>query len=175
MRARPAISAVSAGTEFDRDAVAGERTGEQRDPSPVADGGDALGLGEERKRAVDFVAGEKPRDIRPELLGRQAPGHGRGAGAEDEVQEPDPPPGQAAVALGGVEAEIEAGRVLRFARRPADHRVVAQERVHLAGEIGREAFDPPGLHLDPFRVRARQADQPVGDACPETRASPRRA
>src|SRR5215212_9249994 len=151
----------------DRDAVAGERAGEQRDPSLIADGGDALGLGEEGKSAVDLVAGEKPRDIRAQLLRRHPSGHGRCAGAEDEVQEPDPPPGQAAIALGGVETTVEAGRVLRLGRRPADHRVVAQERIHLAGEIGREPFDSPGLHLDPFRVRARQADQPVRDACPE--------
>src|SRR5829696_9835420 len=77
----------------DRDTVAGERAGEQRDPSPVPDGGDALRLREERKSAVDLVAGEKPRDIRPQLLARQLPGHGSGAGAEDEMQEPNPPPG----------------------------------------------------------------------------------
>ena len=59
---------------------------------------------------------------------------------------------------------VEAGRVLRFRRRAADHRVMAQERVHLAGEVGREARDAPGLHLDPLRMRAGQADQPVRDA-----------
>ena len=163
MRARPAISAVSAGTEVDRDAVAGERTGEQRDPSPVADGGDALGLGEEGKRAVDFVAGEKARDIRAQLLGRRRPST-TAARALNRRCRSRPARFAAAVALGGIEAEVEAVRVLRLGGRAADHRMLAQERIHLAGHVGGEARDAPVPHLDPFGMRAGGADQPVLDA-----------
>ena len=45
---------------------------------------------------------------------------------------------------------------------------MAQERIHLAGEIGDEALDAASSHLDPFRVRADEADQAVLDPGPES-------
>ena len=123
------------------------------------DGGGAAELGE---RAVDLVAREKARQVGSEQAAVHAPRDDRRAGAEQEVQESGA--FAAAVALGGIEAEVEALRIFRLGGRAADHRMLAQERIHLAGHVGGEARDAPVLHLDPFGMRAGGADQPVLDA-----------
>src|SRR5829696_7507660 len=123
MRARPAISAVSAGTESTATPwrASARENSAIRPRSPMA----ATRSGLAKRENAPLISSP----VRsPEIYGPSCSlGSRPVAAAENEMQEPNPPPGQAAVALGGVEAAIEAGRVLRFRRRPADHRVVAQE------------------------------------------------
>jgi hypothetical protein len=92
-----------------------------------------------------------------------SPQHRGGA----EMGQPDPV--LAAVALSRVEAEVEAFRILRLRSRAADRRMLAQQPVHLAGHVGGEAIDAAVLHLNPFRMGARRADQSVFDACTQSR------
>ena len=111
---------------------------------------------EEPQGAVDFVGGQKARQIRAETGGREPARERRGPGAEQGVQEAAHPP--------GLEALREPGFVRRLRRGPADHRMGAKQSEHFPRHEGREPDDPSALQQSPFVVGARQHDEPVGKA-----------